>query len=260
MAPGGHMQPVKTGAPHRAQTLAWTCGGLPAAGRPLFQWGRRLPPASRIIPSHRANDVQLSPEGDPFSRQLGPQYPGRRTAPRPRSLVVTREDTRDNKVSPPGAGGGPCQLLAPWPGSPEHHRSPRCAGFGWGSSASWGVRPGGLRSWTLFARGRPSDKADLVSRSPPHAAWSPSGLKGGALANMFDSREAQKIFWLFDRAWRGQTDTRFETAPGEAGYDHSAWRTLLPTPAEREVWWVLRVTHGEVAGLAFWPLSKRYWT
>src|SRR5207244_11391832 len=28
-----------------------------------------LPPASRIVPSHRANDVQLSPEGDPFSRQ-----------------------------------------------------------------------------------------------------------------------------------------------------------------------------------------------
>jgi hypothetical protein len=53
----------------------------------------------------------------------------------------------------------------------------------------------------------------LVSGSQSHAAWSPSGLKGGVLANVFDTREAQKIFWLFDRAWRGQTDTRFRDSP-----------------------------------------------
>jgi len=38
-------------------------------------------------------------------------------------------------------------------------------------------------------------------------------LKGDVLANVFDSREAQKIFWLFDRVWRGQTDTRFRDSP-----------------------------------------------
>src|SRR5437899_12135769 len=57
-----------------------------------------------------------------------------------------------------------------------------------------------VRSWTLCARSRPSDNATLVSRSESHAAWSPPGLKGGVLANAFDSREAQKILWLFDRA------------------------------------------------------------
>src|SRR5207244_2317718 len=70
----------------------------------------------------------------------------------------------------------------------------------------------------------------------------PPGLKGGVLVNVFDLREAQKISWLFDRAERGQTETRFRDAPRDAGYHHSVWRTLLPTPAEREARGVLRMS------------------
>jgi hypothetical protein len=33
------------------------------------------------------------------------------------------------------------------------------------------------------------------------------GLRSGVLANAFDPGEAQKIFWLFECAWRTQTDT-----------------------------------------------------
>src|SRR5438477_12347575 len=104
-----------------------------------------------------------------------------------------------------------------WSGSPPRSCGPRSAG--------------------VFSRVLgPLGKCGLGFGSERHAAWSLPGLKGGVLAQSVLSSEAQKIFWLFDRAWRGQTDTRFRDSLPDAGYHHSAWRTLLPTAAEREVW------------------------
>src|SRR5437879_1460846 len=110
-----------------------------------------------------------------------------------RGLVVDQDDLPDV-----GSRRSPAPLER---GSRRRFLSALCD-----REASPRAPPGGpviawhVKCWTLFARMRPLGKCGLSSRSEPHAAWSPSGLKGGVLANAFDSREAQKIFWLFGRA------------------------------------------------------------
>ena len=84
---------------------------------------------------------------------------------------------------------GAALLTVSFPGTPPVGLKPNTVTLRWH-----------VRSRTLFARSRPSDNANLVSRSESHAAWLPLGLKGDVLANAFDSGEAQKILWLFDRA------------------------------------------------------------
>src|SRR5437588_785081 len=54
------------------------------------------------------------------------------------------------------------------------------------------------------------------------------GVEGRRPGQRIRFSEAQKIFWLFDRALRGQTETRFRDSPRDAGYDHSAWQHRSP--------------------------------
>src|SRR2546428_2566593 len=103
-----------------------------------------------------------------------------------------------------------------------------------GSAASCPFRPNTVtlrwhvRSWTLFARSRPSDNATLVSRSESHAAWSPPGLKGGVLPTRPILGRLRKSFGCLTALCAVKQKLDFETGPWDAGYDHSAWRTLLP--------------------------------
>src|SRR5213080_1996735 len=69
----------------------------------------------------------------------------------------------------------------------------------------------------------------MVSQSELHAVWSSSELKGGLPLNAFGSCAGQKIFCLFKRAIRDQTDRRFRDSPPDAGCDHCEWRPL-PLP------------------------------
>src|SRR5438132_6947979 len=69
----------------------------------------------------------------------------------------------------------------------------------------------------------------MVSQSELHAVWSSSELKGGLPVNAFGSCAGQKIFCLFERAIRDQTDRRFRDSPPDAACDHCEWRPF-PLP------------------------------
>ena len=55
------------------------------------------------------------------------------------------------------------------------------------------------------------------------------------LASAFDSRRLRKSFGCLTALCAVEQTLDFRDSPRDAGYDHSAWQTLLPTPAEREV-------------------------
>jgi len=87
----------------------------------------------------------------------------------------------------------------------------------------------------LVRRGGRSPEGTDRPRTP-HAAWSPWGLKGDFLISPFGSREAEKIFWLFDRALRGQTATRFRDSSWDGWMRPLRVANIAPTAPEETTW------------------------